>query len=152
MGHPMHGNRNDEHIARFAAAANPKPQSSLSVTRAFHMYAYEKIVSQINSPDPELRLKSIRCCREFLTQPEQQQQCIKAGIVSVLKDALTSSDDEMCCEAAAALQIIATRAFGCQALIDAGALEQLAVLLEVRPNEWNQSAHTFLSANAPPSH
>ena len=45
-------------------------------------------VRQIQSSNPELQMKSIRCCREFLTQPQQQQQCIKAGIVDVLKDAL----------------------------------------------------------------
>ena len=39
---------NDIHIALFAAAPNPKPQQSLSVTRAFHTYAFEKIVSLLN--------------------------------------------------------------------------------------------------------
>lgn len=48
----------------------------------------------------------------------------------------------MCCEAAAALQIIAMRALGCQALIDAGALEQLAVLIEVRLIDCRPSSQT----------
>ena len=40
----------DKHIAVFATKPNPKPQPDIAVTRAFHTYAYEKIVRQWHTP------------------------------------------------------------------------------------------------------
>ena len=61
-------------------------QSTLQLTISLFLIPFQ--VKQIKDPNPELQLKSVRCCREFLSLPEQQQQCIKAGIVDVLKEAL----------------------------------------------------------------
>lgn len=66
--------------------------------------------------------------------PSLAQFCILNPLIIIFEclfRSQISKDDNMCCEAAFALQMIATRALGCQALIDSGALEQLAVLLGV---------------------
>ncbi|KAK3287628.1 hypothetical protein CYMTET_4872 [Cymbomonas tetramitiformis] len=135
---------NGRHINTFENKPNPKPQDKHTITRGFEKFAFPKIVRVLGSDDLILKQKGLLGAAELLATGESGAQCLEAGICKAITTLLEDQDELVRERAAAALEVTAHSAAGCDYILADGAVEKLVKMLDDTSMEVRDAAYSAL--------
>jgi len=135
---------NGRHINAFESKPNPKEQDKHTITRGFDKFAFPKIVRILKSDDLVLKQKGLLGAAELLATGESGAQCLEAGICGAITALLQDPDEIVRERAAAALEVTAHSAVGCEHVLKEGAVDKLVKMLDDTSADVRDAAYSAL--------